>query len=350
MVNQKHLDILEQGVAKWNQWREEQVVIQPSFFGANLSDADLSDANLSNTFLNNVNFSGANLKGINLKGANLKGANFSDAYLSGANLVDTILVSADLSGADLSGANLRNADLTRAYLNRVYLRDAELLDANFTEAIVARVVFGDVDLHAVKGLKTVKHQGPSTIGIDTIYRSHGDIPEVFLKDAGIDDTFLTSIRSLVGKANEYYSCFISYSSKDDAFAKQLHFDLQSQKVRCWFAPEDMKIGDEIRMRIDESIRAYDKLLLVLSEHSVESTWVEDEVEAALEKERFARERGESRTVLFPIQLDESINNFTSGWPAKIRRTRHIGDFTCWKDHDEYQKAFKRLLHDLQTIP
>ena len=38
----------------------------------------------------------------------------------------------------------------------------------------------------------------------------------------------------------------------------------------------MKIGDRIRPRIDETIRVYDKLLLVLSKASVESQWVEQE--------------------------------------------------------------------------
>jgi hypothetical protein len=36
------------------------------------------------------------------------------------------------------------------------------------------------------------------------------------------------------------------------------------------------------------------------------------------------------------------------WAALIRRTRHIGDFTRWKDHDSYQKAFERLLRDLKA--
>jgi hypothetical protein len=29
-------------------------------------------------------------------------------------------------------------------------------------------------------------------------------------------------------------------------------------------------------------------------------------------------------------------------------TRHIGDFTRWKEHDTYQKAFDRLLRDLRV--
>ena len=79
-----------------------------------------------------------------------------------------------------------------------------------------------------------------------------------------------------------------------------------------------------------------------------SLWVEDEVESALEKERKAKERGEERTVLFPIRLDSAVMDTDAAWAASIRRTRHIGDFTEWKDHDSYQKAFDRLLRDLKA--
>ena len=34
--------------------------------------------------------------------------------------------------------------------------------------------------------------------------------------------------------------------------------------------------------------------------------------------------------------------------ASLRRTRHIGYFRAWKDHDQYQKAFDRLLSDLKA--
>ena len=46
----------------------------------------------------------------------------------------------------------------------------------------------------------------------------------------------------------------------------------------------MKIGDRLRPRIDETIRVYDKLLLVLSKTSVASQWVEQEMETALARE------------------------------------------------------------------
>ena len=153
------------------------------------------------------------------------------------------------------------------------------------------------------------------------------------------------LRSLVGKPIDYYSCFISYSSKDQDFAERLHADLQSKGVRCWFAPEDMKIGDKIRARIDETIRIHDKLLIVLSEHSIESDWVEFEVETAL-----AKERKEQRTILFPIRLDNYVMESTTTWAAHIKNTRLIGDFIHWRNHDDYQKALTRLLRDLKAEP
>src|SRR5438270_10413515 len=102
----------------------------------------------------------------------------------------------------------------------------------------------------VKGLETVVHDGPSSIGIDTIIRSHGKIPEIFLRKAGVPQSIIKQIPALIGslKPIDYYFCFISYSSKDETFAKQLYGDLQNNNVRCWFAPEDMKIGDKIRPR------------------------------------------------------------------------------------------------------
>jgi hypothetical protein len=144
-------------------------------------------------------------------------------------------------------------------------------------------------------------------------------------------------------SGQFYSCFISYSHQDEVFAQRLHADLEKNGVRCWFAPQDMKIGDKIRPTIDRSIQVHDKLLLILSEHSISSDWVEKEVETAFEKEHKYKQ-----LVLFPIQLDSVAMETDQAWAADIRRTRHIGDFSRWKDHDAYQQAFERLLRDLQA--
>jgi len=97
----------------------------------------------------------------------------------------------------------------------------------------------------------------------------------------------------------------------------------------------------LRDRIDESIRLHDKLLIVLSQASIASPWVRREVEAA-----FEREDRQKSIVLFPVRVDDAVMETNEAWAADIRRTRQIGDFTQWKDHDSYQKAFARLVRDL----
>jgi len=337
-------------------------------FGANLSHANLSKANLSYTNLSHADLSRANLSNTDLFGANLSHANLSKAIFGYANLINANLSHArmdfailtyaqldatNLSEADLSYADLSNTNLSYANFINADLSDANLSDANFSyaklgytdlsRATTHGTTFGSLDLRLVEGLETIKHEGPSIISTSTLEYSQGNIPEIFLRGAGLSDTFIEYAGSLVQSPIQFYSCFISYSSKDQGFAERLYADLQSKGVRCWYAPEDMKTGDKIRHRIDTSIRLHDKLLLILSEQSITSTWVEKEVETA-----FERESTEDKLILFPIKLDEGVMHTHQGWAADIRRMRHIGDFTNWKHHDSYQKAFERLLHDLKA--
>ena len=318
MAKRAHLRILKQGVDAWNQWRAENRSTVPDLEGANLFDINLRAANLRETML---------------PGADLIWADLREADLTGA----------DLTGADLRSADLGAADLTATDLSSTNLEGTHMEGSNLSHALMGLTLFGENDLGTVKGLHTVLHSRPSTIGIDTIYKSKGKIAEVFLRRAGVPEDFIVYMRSLVGKAIEFYSCFISYSSQDDDFAQRLHADLQQKGVRCWFAAEDLKIGDKFRTRIDESIRIYDKVMVVLSENSIPSGWVEKEVETA-----FEREQREKKLVLFPIRLDDAVMETNQAWAADIRRVRHIGDFRAWKDHDQYQKSFERLLRDLKA--
>jgi TIR domain/Pentapeptide repeats (8 copies) len=253
------------------------------------------------------------------------------------------LSKANLTRSQFIGTDLQEANLHEARLNAAIFDGANLKRANFSQAILGSTIFVRTDLSLALELETVKHVGPSSIGIDTIYRSQGNIAEIFLRGAGVPDSFITYAHSLISQPIEYYACFISYSHHDETLAQRLYVDLQSKGVRCWFASEDLKIGDHYHQRIDESIRMYDKLVLVLSEHAIQSPWVEREVVTAREKEDH-----EQRPVLFPIRLDDAVMDTTKAWAADVRRRWHIGDFRRWKDHDACQQAFERLLRDLKS--
>jgi hypothetical protein len=242
MANLDHLQILKQGVEAWNAWRRQHSDIIPDLCTINFRGADLA---------------GVMLDRVDLRGAILDGANLRGADFSGANLGSTYLVGADLSKADLVWANLSKANLS----------GTDLSHAAFDETI-----FGDTNLAAVRGLETCRHIGPSVLDHCTLAKSW-PLPLAFLRGCGLPDALIDYLPSLLNQPFQFYSCFISYTGKDCDFAERLYADLQNKGVRCWFAPKDMKIGDRIRPRIDETIRLYDKLLLVLSKHSISSQWV-----------------------------------------------------------------------------
>jgi hypothetical protein len=361
MANPEHVRVLLSGAEKWSRFLHEHHTRsrgnaqQP--VAIDLTDAELSSADLSYRVFHAVDFTGANLQGASfacsrlgrtiLRGANLTRAKLQEAHfaqsdLSGANLTDGSVDWARFHDTDLSSARL-----THATMSRTIFHGATLVGTDFSDAMTAWTVWGNVGLHYAHGLESIRHGGPSSVGLDTIMLSAGQIPEVFLRGCGVPDEIMAYVRSLALSASpiQLYSCFISHSSKDGEFCQRLHNDLQAAGVRCWFAPEDLKVGDRFRDEIEDAIRLHDKLLLVLSDASVNSEWVQTEVESALERERRQRVQ-----VLFPVRLDETVMETPQAWAADIRRKRHIGDFSGWKQHDQYKRTFDRLLRDLRAKP
>ena len=247
-------------------------------------------------------------------------------------------------------------DLSDANLNGAHLRGADLGAADLKEAQMGYTFFADDDLSSTKGLDAVHHRAASSIGIDTIYKSQGKIPLAFLRGCGVPENFITYMPSLVAEgAIQFYSCFISYSTKDQEFAERLYADLQSRGVRCWFAPHDVQGGRFLEEQIDAAIRLHEKVLLILSPDSIHSDWVQLEVGKARE-----REAKEKKRVLFPVRLvkheevlaalrDWALYHGKEGKDAagEIRRF-YIPDFSRWKEHDLYKKEFEKLVRDFRV--
>ena len=164
MANEKHLEILKQGVEQWNKWREENETVRPDLKDADLHDADLSDANLGNADLsgalllnaklNGANLSRADLSGADLFNADLIVANLNRAKLRGTMLNDACLSSADLSDACLCGAILNHANLSDANLSGAKLRGAFLYDADLEKANLTSADLTDADLSCADLVET----------------------------------------------------------------------------------------------------------------------------------------------------------------------------------------------------
>ena len=396
MASDEHLKILKLG--RWNSWRAKNLGMIPdlsaadirgmhlmgadltrvNLSGANLSGVDLSVADLSDSDLSGADLSNADLKRADLSNSDFSFAILNDAIISNADLSNTLCSYAQLSGSNLNGANLSHAVLRGANLRATDLRKSDLSDTDLSNAVlsesvlfyanlsnadlsfadfastsISSTIFANNDLSLVKGLDQVKHLGPSSIGIDTLYRSAGRIPESFLRGCGLPDELITIIPSHFGlhKAINFYSCFISYSMKDEEFAKRLYSRMRDEQLRVWFAPVDLKGGEKLIDQIKSAIHIQDKVLLVLSENSMQSDWVVAEI-----REERKVELAEKRRKLFPIRLvdferirDWICHDADAGKDLAVEvREYFIPDFSHWKDHESFEASFKGLFKDLRA--
>jgi len=365
MANPEHLRILDQGAKVWNQWRKENSLVRADLSGADLDKVRLDGADFTRANLRRVELRGARLSGANFTRAELPMADFSGADLSRArlsladlfqaNLRRADIRRADLSEARLTGANLSLADLFQANLNganldNVNLSGANLGNASLTKSNLHETIFSDTDLSTTRGLETCTHFGPSTLDHRTLQKS-GTLPLKFLRGCGLPDSLIDYLPSLLNEPIQYHSCFISYSHKDEDFAKRLYASLQNAGIRVWYAPEDMQGGQKLHEQLEQAIQRHDRLLLVLSEKSMNSEWVATEIYTARQ-----REVKEKRRILFPLRLVdfEAIRAWkcfdadTGKDMGREIREYFIPDFSNWKDHDAFEQGFARVLRDLKA--
>ena len=389
MANEEHLAIVRQGAEAIAKWRTENPseplnlrranlynmdLNEADLYGADLRKADLGKANLVGAKLGKASLVWANLfeadlggaeccradlRSSHLRWANLRSANLLAANLYQANLRETNLHGADLREASLVWANLRAANLREANLSGVDLREANLTWAslagtNLDGALCAKVSFGNVDLSLTKGLDTVKHRGPSTIGTDTLRLSRGEIPEEFLKNCGLapweilsaklyDPTLdggqitdiLYGIHEERAKGVFRTGIFISYSHVDSKFADKMKERLEEEGFTVWLDRHDLKAG-QTQKQIDRAIRLHDIVLLILSEASVESDWVVHELQTARRKEK-----EQKRDILCPVALDKAWEGKPNIVEWEHLFTKHVLDFSKWKTK-AFEKVFEKL--------
>src|SRR4051794_30794378 len=99
--------------------------------------------------------------------------------------------------------------------------------------------------------------------------------------------------------------FLSHSSIDKPFVTRLAFDLTERNFPVWFDMWQLEVGDDMRERIYADLRKMGSFIVVISEHSVKSDWVKDELGRWLQ---FEDESGcvpnpSRRPLLLPIRVD-----------------------------------------------
>ena len=350
------------------------------FRRANLSNATLADISAELTLFDEANLRGVDLSGARLSEARFRSADMSEAFLDGARIAGTSLERAILKRARLSNSwvfesDFRGAELQKVSLHRTMISETKLDDASFDgsvlgESTIERAslggasfahatfgggVFADLDLSGALGLETAIHSSPSTVGVDTIYRSGGEIPDEFLRGCGVDPRIQRILTGEAGaRSDAFYewsseggairlqSCFISFSYEDKPFASRLQRSLNDRGSDPWYAPDHGEWGEEIAEQIDRQISLRDRVVLICSRNAFDSDWVLWEIKKAIEQEN---QRG--KRVLFPVMIDGALLDWDHPTAERVRGVL-AADFRGATKGAAYEKCLERLVSALKT--
>jgi CxxC motif-containing protein len=95
--------------------------------------------------------------------------------------------------------------------------------------------------------------------------------------------------------------FLSHSSIDKPFIRQLAADLTKENILVWLDEQQIKVGDSINDKISQGLAESDYFVIALSDNSINSEWVKKELNSALIDEIEAK-----KVKVFPIKLSDCV--------------------------------------------
>jgi hypothetical protein len=244
---------------------------------------------------------------------------------------------AELNGATLNHCQLQNAKFTKAFIAAEF-DSSDIRGADFGGSHILASSFFNVDVSAAKNMNSASYHSDCRIDYQTIKLSQ-NVPTPLLAACGVAHFHIPYIDAISKNSAKHPSCFISYSVKDDKFIQRFRNELANNGIRSWFAPRDLPFGASTRDVIESQIRSHDRLIVVLSKSSLQSQWVQFEVETALEIERKKK-----KEIIIPVCIDDEVFKSRISWARHIVRTKNIALHQNWRRSDSsFIKEFVRRI-------
>lgn len=140
----------------------------------------------------------------------------------------------------------------------------------------------------------------------------------------------------------YRSAFISYGAPDEPIARRIYEELVAAGVRCFFFPISAIPGTRLHRSLSDSLRAFDRVILLCSANSLNRTGVSYEIEQV-----FARELEEGASeLIIPVALDDAVlggSSLRRHIVAQLRQ-RVIADFRiALASEQQWRVQLQRIL-------
>jgi len=131
--------------------------------------------------------------------------------------------------------------------------------------------------------------------------------------------------------------FISHSTKNKPFVRQLVKDFESNGISAWVDEAELFIGDSLIDKIQENIDRCKFFAIIISKDMQNSSWVKTELKQALEMEI-----RENKVKILPIFLEHTeIPGFL--------RDKLYADFSKWPtDQGQYESSLALLVRSIKA--
>jgi TIR domain len=137
--------------------------------------------------------------------------------------------------------------------------------------------------------------------------------------------------SMFTKSSSDIKIFLSHSSQDKSFVRGLALDIKNNGYNVWLDEWDILAGESIPTKISEGLEESDFIIIVLSESSTKSKWVESEWQS-----KYWDEINNSKTLVIPIIIENCVI------PTLLKTKKYI-DFRT-----DFPGALQLLLHSISA--
>lgn len=127
--------------------------------------------------------------------------------------------------------------------------------------------------------------------------------------------------------------FISYSHEDQHFARKVADKLIQDGYDVWLDQKEILVGDSVAQKIMSGIKECDYFMVVISENSVNSKWVQKELEVAL-----SNELNVEKPKILPIKVDNTD-------VPEFLKDKLYADF---RDNIEFNHSYKQLIEAMPS--
>jgi hypothetical protein len=130
------------------------------------------------------------------------------------------------------------------------------------------------------------------------------------------------------------SVFLSHTHADKPFVRRLAADLEAHGVRYWLDEAEIKVGESLIEKIRQGLDEVDFVAAILSPNSTASSWVQRELDVAMNQEIAGR-----KVKVLPVLYQScELPGFLLG--------KFYADFT---DDRNYPSALKKLIESMGLV-